>query len=57
MRELAAKAMREGAFGMTTGLIYIPGTLTPTEELIEIARVVVLAAGYMRVTFVGRGWS
>lgn len=40
MRTLADKAMKDGAFGMTTGLIYIPGTLTKTEELIEIARVV-----------------
>jgi N-acyl-D-aspartate/D-glutamate deacylase/glutamate racemase len=40
MRELADKAMRDGAFGMTTGLIYIPGTFTETDELIEIAKVV-----------------
>lgn len=40
MRTLADKAMQDGVFGMSTGLIYIPGTLTETEELIEIARVV-----------------
>jgi len=40
MRDLANKAMRDGAFGMSTGLIYIPGTLTQTEELIEIAKVI-----------------
>lgn len=40
MKSLAEKAMREGCFGMSTGLIYIPGTLTDTEELIEIAKVV-----------------
>jgi N-acyl-D-amino-acid deacylase len=40
MRALSATAMQEGAFGMSTGLIYIPGTFTTTEELIEIARVI-----------------
>ena len=40
MRDLAAKAMEEGAWGMSTGLIYIPGTCCETEELIEIAKVV-----------------
>lgn len=40
MRDLADKAMLDGVFGMSTGLIYIPGTLTETDELIEIARVV-----------------
>jgi N-acyl-D-aspartate/D-glutamate deacylase len=55
MRELAAKAMREGAFGMTTGLIYIPGTLTPTEELIEIARVVAAGGGIYASHIRGEG--
>ena len=40
MRELAAKAMDEGAWGMSTGLIYIPGTFCETAELAEIAKVV-----------------
>lgn len=40
MLALADQAMRDGAFGMSTGLIYIPGTLTPTSELIEVAKVV-----------------
>jgi N-acyl-D-amino-acid deacylase len=40
MRDLADKAMQDGAFGMSTGLIYIPGIFTETEELIEIAKVV-----------------
>lgn len=45
MLELADKAMRDGAFGMSTGLIYVPGTFTPTEELIEIAKVVAKHGG------------
>lgn len=40
MLALADQAMRDGAFGMSTGLIYIPGTLTPTAELVEVAKVV-----------------
>ncbi len=40
MRDLAAKAMREGAFGMSTGLIYTPGVFATTDEIIEIAKVV-----------------
>lgn len=45
MLELADQAMRDGAFGMSTGLIYVPGTFTPTEELIEIAKVVAKHGG------------
>lgn len=39
MRELVAQAMRDGAVGLSTGLIYLPGTFTKTEELIELAKV------------------
>lgn len=55
MRELAAQAMQDGAFGMTTGLIYIPGTLTPTSELIEIARVVAAGGGFYGSHIRGEG--
>jgi N-acyl-D-aspartate/D-glutamate deacylase len=40
MCELAEKAMREGAWGMSTGLIYVPGTYADTGELIAVAKVV-----------------
>ncbi|MEN9498138.1 MAG: hypothetical protein RL750_1037, partial [Bacteroidota bacterium] len=39
MEILVEKAMRDGAVGLSTGLIYIPGTFTPTQELIALARV------------------
>lgn len=39
MKELVRDGMRDGAFGMSTGLFYVPGTFTPTEEVIELARV------------------
>jgi dihydroorotase/N-acyl-D-amino-acid deacylase len=40
MKALAAQAMRDGAFGLSTGLFYVPGNFTPTEEVIELAKVV-----------------
>ncbi|HZT32557.1 MAG TPA: D-aminoacylase [Bryobacteraceae bacterium] len=40
MQDLARQAMREGAFGLSTGLFYVPGNYAPTEEVIAIARVV-----------------
>jgi N-acyl-D-amino-acid deacylase len=40
MRELIRQAMREGAFGMSTGLIYPPCCFADTAELIELARAV-----------------
>ncbi len=40
MKEMAAQAMRDGAFGLSTGLFYVPGNFTPTEEVIELAKVV-----------------
>lgn len=40
MKEIAAQGMRDGAFGLSTGLFYVPGNFTPTEEVIELAKVV-----------------
>jgi N-acyl-D-amino-acid deacylase len=39
MRELVAQGMKDGAFGLSTGLVYVPGTSTSTEEIIELAKV------------------
>jgi N-acyl-D-amino-acid deacylase len=39
MRVLMRQAMHEGAFGMSTGLFYVPGNFTPPDEVIEIAKV------------------
>jgi N-acyl-D-amino-acid deacylase len=39
MRELVEQGMRDGAVGLSTGLIYLPGTFSHTEEIIEIAKV------------------
>ena len=40
MRAEVAAAMRAGAFGLSTGLIYAPGSFASTEEIIGLARVV-----------------
>jgi len=45
MRRLVSRAMQEGAWGMSTGLIYTPSTYADTEELIELARLVGKAGG------------
>lgn len=39
MRELVRQGMEEGAFGLSTGLFYVPGTYAATEEVIELAKV------------------
>jgi N-acyl-D-amino-acid deacylase len=48
MKELLKEAMDEGAFGLSTGLIYPPGFFSKTEELIELARVI---KGYEGIYF------
>jgi N-acyl-D-amino-acid deacylase len=40
MKALVAEAMRNGAWGMSTGLIYAPGSYAQTDELIALAKVV-----------------
>src|SRR5262245_50297781 len=40
MKGIAEQAMHDGAFGLSTGLFYVPGNFTPTEEVIELAKVV-----------------
>lgn len=39
MKEHVRLAMEQGAFGLSTGLFYVPGNYTPTEEVIELAKV------------------
>jgi N-acyl-D-amino-acid deacylase len=40
MRALVEQGMRDGAFGLTTGLYYVPGKFTPLSEVIELQKVV-----------------
>jgi N-acyl-D-amino-acid deacylase len=39
MRALVRQAMEQGAFGLSSGLFYVPGTFTPTAEVVELAKV------------------
>lgn len=39
MEALVEQAMKDGAVGLSTGLIYIPGTYSSTEEVVRLARV------------------
>lgn len=40
MQELASQGMRDGAFGFSTGLTYVPGAYSDTAELVEICKAV-----------------
>jgi len=39
MKELVRTAMRDGAFGLSTGLFYVPGSYAPLQEVIDLAAV------------------
>ena len=38
MNAIVEQAMKDGAVGFSTGLIYVPGTYAKTEEVVELAR-------------------
>ncbi len=39
MRAIVEQGMKDGAFGLSTGLFYVPGNFSSTEEVIELAKV------------------
>lgn len=45
MKKIVAREMEAGAYGLSTGLIYIPCAYAATEELIELCRVVASYGG------------
>ena len=45
MKSLVAKAMDEGAIGLSAGLYYAPGSYASTEEVIELAKVAAQKGG------------
>ncbi len=45
MKALVREAMEQGAWGMSTGLIYLPGSYARTDEIIELAKVVASFGG------------
>jgi len=39
MRTLVEEGMKDGAFGLSSGLFYVPGSFTSTDEVVELAKV------------------
>ncbi len=39
MKSLVEQAMKDGAVGLSTGLIYLPGVFSKTDEIVELAKV------------------
>ncbi len=39
MNEIVEQGMKDGAVGLSTGLIYVPGTFAKTEEVVHLAKV------------------
>ncbi len=46
MEELVERAMRDGTWGLSTGLIYNPGTYAATEEIVGLAKVAARHGGF-----------
>ncbi len=57
MKRLVDQAMKDGAVGMSTGLIYLPGAFAKTEELIELSKVVAAHDGIYASHMRGEGRS
>ncbi len=45
MEALVEQGMKDGAVGLSTGLIYVPGTYSKTDEIVALARVVARYGG------------
>jgi N-acyl-D-amino-acid deacylase len=46
MKTLVAESMEDGAFGLSSGLVYLPGCFAETSELIELCKVVSTYGGF-----------
>ena len=55
MRRLVAAAMDDGALGLSTGLVYVPGIHAKTDELADLARVASEAGGIYATHVRGEG--
>ena len=45
MRALVKQGMDDGAFGLSSGLFYVPGAFTETDEVVELAKVAAQSGG------------
>jgi N-acyl-D-amino-acid deacylase len=57
MKKLVANAMKDGAWGMSTGLIYPPSVFAETEEIIELSKIVANYSGIYASHIRGEGES
>jgi N-acyl-D-aspartate/D-glutamate deacylase len=57
MRKLVAREMKNGTWGMSTGLIYTPGCYASTAELIELSKVVAAHGGIYATHIRGEDWD
>src|SRR6516165_1577887 len=55
MRSLVAQGMKDGAWGLATGLIYTPGSYADTDELVELAKVASAHGGFYASHIRGEG--
>lgn len=55
MKQLLAESMLQGAFGLSSGLIYAPGCYAETEELVELASVSSSLGGFYASHIRGEG--
>ncbi len=55
MVAIVAESMREGAFGLSTGLFYVPGAFARTSEVVALARAVGRAGRHSRLPHARRG--
>jgi N-acyl-D-aspartate/D-glutamate deacylase len=46
MKTLVAESMEAGAFGLSSGLVYLPGCFAETSELIELCKVIANYGGF-----------
>lgn len=57
MKELTKEAMKAGAYGLSSGLIYPPGIFAKTKELIEVAKIAAEYGGIYDTHLRGEGRS
>ena len=55
MRRLVAEAMEAGAVGLSTGLVYVPGMFSATDEVVRLAGVASAAGGVYASHIRGEG--
>jgi N-acyl-D-amino-acid deacylase len=55
MSMIVEQGMRDGAFGLSSGLEYVPGTYTSLEEIVELAKVAGRLGGHYQSHIRGEG--